>query len=262
VINHVRCLLLNITGIGFQPGIPGEEYVDPDFRALNLPPRLATIRRFLFGQNPDRAMLNYRLRQIMTILHSCELVDHVLALDPRITYWPPRTSSSFNKADFKTTVVQTAGAPANLYVQGPQQLTSSDKLVFGWIVSVIDSTTVRVQQLMPPFNEIENWYETTAGLSSQIALPGSPLLVMFNPVTGGQWFVESLARSAVNLEDAVAAADKVMSADMYDELFGGAKPYMTFGNLWSLQRAFPYKVGAFALALAYRCEALRIAGGV
>jgi hypothetical protein len=87
-------------------------------------------------------------------------------------------------------------------------------------------------------------------------------LVMFNPVTGGQWFVESLARSAVNLEDAVAAADKVMSADMYDELFGGAEPYMTFGNLWSLQRAFPYKVGAFALALAYRCEALRIAGGV
>jgi hypothetical protein len=86
VLNHVRTLLLNMA-----PGsavYPGEEAVPSAFRPLALPTYLQAIRAKLFGTDPDKAMMNYRLRQYMTILHATQLEKYVTALDQRITYLP------------------------------------------------------------------------------------------------------------------------------------------------------------------------------
>jgi hypothetical protein len=257
MVNHVRCLLLNLDGTGFQPGIPGEEFVDPSFRALTLPPALKNLRRFVFGPDPDRVMLNYRLCQIMTMIHSCELADFITALDPRITYWPPRPAGSFDKNAFGTTVLQTAGAPANLYVQGPRRLTAMSQLLYAWEVSVVDNANVSVRRLTTPFDEQTVPYTSAAGLSSQVQLTGSPLLAVFNPVPGAVWVIRSIARPAYGPEDVVIAVDHAMSLTGYDDLFAGDEPYRTFGNLWTSQVGVPYRLGALALALAYRCDTLR-----
>ena len=88
MINHVRTLLLNRGRDGTPRTSPGEEYVPPTFapRALTTP--LRTAFTTLYGGDPDRLMLNYRLRQLTALLHSTELEEYVLAKDPRVTYLP------------------------------------------------------------------------------------------------------------------------------------------------------------------------------
>src|ERR1700733_15786498 len=89
MINHVRTLLLNTPSAGLPAvGYPGFEFVDPAYAPRTLPTPLQDIYRLLFGDSPDQALLNWRLREYMGILHSSEVSEYVLALDPRITYLP------------------------------------------------------------------------------------------------------------------------------------------------------------------------------
>ena len=65
MFNHIRTLLLNLPPVVAASGFPGEEIVPDTFQSLTLPGYLQTARAALFGTNPDRAMLNYRLRQFL-----------------------------------------------------------------------------------------------------------------------------------------------------------------------------------------------------
>src|SRR5690606_37703460 len=83
MINHVRTLLLGLPGAaspGYQTA--GEEFVDPTFQPVALPTYLAAVRRTLFGVDPDRLMLNYRLKQLLEVIHATELAEYVTFLDP------------------------------------------------------------------------------------------------------------------------------------------------------------------------------------
>lgn len=86
MINHARTLLMNVAGAPGFNGELGEEIVPPDFIPAALPGSINTLRRTLFGADPDRVMLNYRARQLMQVLHSTPLVEYVTSLDSRITY--------------------------------------------------------------------------------------------------------------------------------------------------------------------------------
>jgi hypothetical protein len=89
MINHIRTLLLNRDGDhGYGYDYPGEEFVLPTFRAKTVPTFLKGALRSLFGSNPDRLYLNYRMRQIASLLHSTELEEFVVLPDSRVTYWP------------------------------------------------------------------------------------------------------------------------------------------------------------------------------
>src|SRR5581483_2043121 len=99
--NHFRTLLLNLSGNIKPPGTyPGEEYVPPGFVAQWMPPNLQQVWNVLFGYSPDRAMVNYRLRQYMPLVHAAELEQYVLALDQRVTYWPLYDDSLFQLSTF------------------------------------------------------------------------------------------------------------------------------------------------------------------
>lgn len=86
MINHARTLLGNQAAILLGLNFPGEEYVPETFYPVTLPSPLARIRALLFGSQPDRIMVNYRLRQYMTLLHATELSQYVTAFGARLTY--------------------------------------------------------------------------------------------------------------------------------------------------------------------------------
>jgi hypothetical protein len=84
MINHVRTLLANAPANTAD----GWEYVPADFTPRQLSSTISRIRRFVFGLQPTPTALNYRLRQVMQLLHATELETYVLAKDPRVTYLP------------------------------------------------------------------------------------------------------------------------------------------------------------------------------
>jgi hypothetical protein len=87
VINEVRTLLFNRDGQGFVLG-PGEEYVDPAYRAVPLSGPAAAVRALLYGAAPDRATALVRTFQYLQVLHASPLAEAVSRADPRVTYLP------------------------------------------------------------------------------------------------------------------------------------------------------------------------------
>jgi hypothetical protein len=87
MVNAVRTLLVNLDGHGCVTG-DGEEYTDPQFRAVSLPSYLQVIRAVLFGAAPDRRTVLYRTRQFLAVIHAANLAEFVTVDDPRLTYLP------------------------------------------------------------------------------------------------------------------------------------------------------------------------------
>jgi hypothetical protein len=85
VTNAVWTLLRNRDGMG-APVTPLGSYTDPAYRAVTVSPPLARAHTALFGPDPDPWMLDYRARELLTLLHATELDADVRAFDPRITY--------------------------------------------------------------------------------------------------------------------------------------------------------------------------------
>lgn len=80
MINHVRTLLQNT-----PPGWESDEYVPEDFVPMETPEAVQKVKRVLWGRTPAH---QFRIRQLMQLLHATELEEHVLAKDPRVTYLP------------------------------------------------------------------------------------------------------------------------------------------------------------------------------
>lgn len=94
MINHARTLLLNKSNDTYLPGVIGEEYMPP-YSPVKLPSYLTTSRKILFGTDPDKVFLNFRLHELMNLIHQTELGEFVFALDNRITYDPLAANEFF-----------------------------------------------------------------------------------------------------------------------------------------------------------------------
>lgn len=79
MINHAR----NILCQGAQCG----EFVPAEFRRA-LKSSVATNKIWITLLSTDERQLPGRVQQLMQLLHSTELSEYVLALDPRVTYLP------------------------------------------------------------------------------------------------------------------------------------------------------------------------------
>ena len=122
MINHVRTLLLNQTG---GSPVRGEQYVPPEFAEIPLSTQLMNVREQLFGTNPSRETLNYRLAQYLTLIHATELREFVTALDPRLTYPQAGNAALFGVSGYQlvdlSEILQRfskIGAPAHLELFG------------------------------------------------------------------------------------------------------------------------------------------------
>lgn len=176
MINHVRTLLLNQPRGSYRVTDPGEEYISPRFVATAWPSTLQLFRNTLFGTHADRLFSNFRMRQIMQLIHSTELAEDVTKDDPRLTYLP------FNDdmfADvFGVTVDQPAGQDAKLTLLGhPVADEYNGRTTSIWNLAIgansVDVTPLGSSTLTVPIQ------------GSAIVLPGTALRVTTYRTTPG-----------------------------------------------------------------------------
>lgn len=254
MINHVRTLLLNRNG-NTGPGLafPGAEYVPSAYRARTLPPYLEAAMRALFGFKPDPLYQNYRLWQLMQLLHSTELEEYVLAPDPRVTYL--RDGRPYFSGVFGTTVEQYEGDVTPLYVSG----TATPGVRCEWDV-VVDGTTLS-SVLSRPFQNTVDELLFDGGLSQPVQLPGSELKVRVHEDQHARFSVTAAERPAENLGEVLARLGQLLTPYQMT-LFSvrPEEPYRTFQQVYTLHPLGPYKYSALLLALAYRIDELTPAG--
>lgn len=140
MINHVRTLLMNQPSGRYKLDDPGEEYIHPEYSPKVLPAALQSFCDAIFGTKPDRLGRNYRMRQLMQLLHASELCSDVTAKDTRVTYLP--FDATFLTNVFKTQVVTNdpacrciiSGQHVPIEAVGQLQLTWDVKLTYNGAV--------------------------------------------------------------------------------------------------------------------------------
>jgi hypothetical protein len=254
-------LLLNLPA---SAELPTGEYVPPEFRAVAVPTYLQQARDLLFGARPDAAMLDYRLRQYMAMLHATELAEFVVAPDPRITYTP----GGRDMADFDPTpVVLPIGHDLPLFLGGSPPRTVDGRMAYAWQVKVptAASPTAVVAQRSPAYGTADYPVAYTGGLSNEFPLAGSPLLASFQAAglaDGTTWNVSCLASPARDPGQVAADLD-ALGANIVPFLFGVAadEPWLTWQALWNSNQPLPYRLGAVLLAVAARTDEARTRTG-
>lgn len=265
MINHARTLLLNVDGSNNPgPDFPGEELVPATYRALALPSYLVQVRSRLFGAAPDRVMLNYRLKQYLTVLHTTELVEYLLELDPRITYRyaGDEEVGLADSALFAPQLVQTAGPAARLWILGsPAAPDALGQLRYRYDLEMLLDTTVAVTRRvpLPAQQQIYPIALDAGGISNRVPLGATGLGFRSdtdNP--GAAWRIEGCFRPQWDLGQIVANL-RQLGEPILLELFGTSRiePWSTFRNLWNDHEALAYQLGGLLMAVVYSTEAIR-----
>lgn len=258
MINHCRTLLLNRDGRGYVVGVPGEEYTPPEFRAVALPRALQRVWQCLFGTDPDRPYLHYRVRQYLALLHAGPLAEFVTDLDPRITY--DHDSSPFLVDGlFLPQTTRLTGTGELRVLGNPEAPDALGRMAHYFAVSLADADTVVVRQIAPPMLRFTTDLVVSGDRSQRIALPGAGYEFQLSAWTNADtWNVQIYNRPQRDLGE-VAAMLATAGADSHLALFGAApvEPYLSWQRLWTDQAETPLRLGAVVLALAYRIEEAR-----
>lgn len=257
MVNHARTLLANLAP--GDPALWGEEFIEPTFTPVALPGAVQVLRTVLFGTAPDRAFINYRVRQLLAVVHASDQAAFLTMHDPRLTYdlaetqWLPPAWET-------PRVFQLTGAPAPLFFSGtaaaPDQM---GKLVLTFTLAIPDSDLVTLQRLTPPMAQTSVPFTFAAGRSTGVPLPGSGLTCYLGtdaPETS--WQVEHWLRPQWDLGSLVAAL-ATLGEPFFLALFGvtHAEPYQTWRNLWYQSRVLPQRLAGVLLAALQLTEEAR-----
>lgn len=266
MINHARTLLLNRDSASF-PGyqFPGEQVVPTNYRAINLPSYLNRLRERLFGSDPDRAMLNYRLAQYLKMIHSGQYVSYLTDLDNRVTYLDPNRRDLFDNASFTPNVRQISGAssPAVYLQGGPVSPDVVGRLYRRYTVEYLDPD-FRVTVSAPANTTTDITPAFTNGLSNQVPLGDSGyglLIGQTNLNAGDKWLIDFFLRPTWSLGE-IALTLRSIGEPTLLQLFGVTKeePYQTFRNLWEKNQDTTDSLTGLLLATIYRTEEVRTRG--
>lgn len=261
MINHARSLLLNRAGPDGIVGELGDELIPPDYRSVELPTHLQTLRRLLFGSDPDLPGLNYRTRQYLSLLHATRLEEFVLDLDPRISY-KLDTPDLFDASLFRPQVTQRTGPSSPLILDSDTgSADASGRLLRTWDIQVLDSSLVQVT-LQQPLRQQVLAYTLTDGVSDLQPLAGSDIHFRFYAGhVGSRWRIQLYSRPRYDL-GAIVASLETIGEPVLDALFhvgqpaGSMEPYKTFRNLWYDHFELAYRLGGILLALVYGTDEL------
>lgn len=262
MFNHARTLLLNLDGASSPgPDFLAEELIPPSYRQLRLPTYLETVRSRLFGTTPDRAMLNYRGKQLLQLLHASPLVEFVTALDSRITYDRPRDQAlSFEL--FQPQVQQISGAAAQLFIVGSPEIPDvTGQVKHSFTVDILGDT-VRVTKLSPMLTYVDD-LSLSANLSPSYPLQGFGYQFRVdttNPACA--WNIDGYLQPRWDLGQLAANLTSI-GETVTVQLFGvtNVEPWATFRNLWFQHKELPYRLGGLLLATIYRIEEVRQQNG-
>lgn len=265
MLNHFRTLLANLPPGSLAGDTIAEEPVPVDFQPLALPSYVLAVRRVLFGADPDRAFVNYRSRQFMTLLHNSRYVDHVLALDSRVSYHTGSNKDLLPCSEFVPTVTpRTSAALLDVpTVTGtPAAPDAGGRMQFVFEVEVLTPETVELKRVSPYPQTVVLPFALTNGASDPLPLAGSGYsLRLYTSQPGRCWDVTILNRPQVSLGGLVASVDS-LGEEVLAELFGSspAEPYLTFSNLWRVASELPDRLCGLLLAVGYRSHEVWLAG--
>lgn len=267
MVNHVRTLLLNRDGNAVVPDWTlGDEAVPVDYRAVVLPNAVQQVRRCLFGENPDQSFINFRLAQMLTVIHASELDSMVRWPDPRITYLPIRDWQLFPTAYYTPTAVvagtQAVELPHIVPGDPPAVPDASGRMYHDYRIE-LDGGDVATTQFSPAYDTQAEVVTFADGWSAQLLALGDSGHSFYVPDVGtAAWQVTFNNRPQWDLGQVLATIE-VIGEPILLGLFGtgGAgspEPYGTFRNLFYDRRELPYRLGAVALAMAWRTDAVRL----
>lgn len=260
MINHARNLLLNIPYVEFKAHVPLEEIIDPAYKVRTLPTHLANVRRALFGETPDRYMLNYRTRQLLSIVHSTELSEFLTDLDSRITYTLTDDTYFLDQSIFALNVDQYFGATNELALVGTAWAPDKrGQMMYTWDMTYLSGeTTVRNNTSLEESVTVPSFVER---LSEPITLVGSPLAVRHYD-SPAKWTISYLAKPERTVHDLELELSKLGPSTL-TKLFGigsslmRTEPYKTLYSIWATHKQSVYRLAAAVVALIYQTEVIR-----
>ena len=256
MINHGRTLLLNRDGSTRPDSLYYlEEYVDPAFRAVQLPAYLQEFYEILIGSGSDNAFANYRLRQYMLLLHSTEFQAYVYALDPRITYLTDRTVAA-DQDDVVCKPINALADSITFYFTGKPAINpSAIKMYSSWLVEAVTPTLVRVTDQKG--NTSDTLVTFSGGSTNQIAVPGQPdfwfKIASPSLSAGAEWLIETFTSPPGDLTDLMDSLTSYINRNGY-QLFPNVEPFTTFSQLWNKYDVFAYRMSGLLLAYIYQIK--------
>ena len=209
MINHGRSLLLNINGEDYHPQYIGDEYIAPNFKGVALPSYLQTARRIIFGAQPERVFLNYRVRELLHTIHETELAEYLYALDPRVTYWPEPSPVFFNQRKY-VRAEQIAGVyGARLFFYGNFNADNAlGKSLREYTIRTSQNTDnyIVVEHDDKTFKSSTTKVNIETGLSSAVSIAGTNLRVRVggNAINAATLMLESNYNLLTEILDSVA----------------------------------------------------------
>lgn len=257
MINHVRTLLLNKDG-SKRPAADFfyEELVPADYREQTLG-AFGMVRDALFGGKPDNAFLNFRLHQIMKVIHSTEYVRYVTAPDSRITYDTSEHLIMEPEAEYSVNPLTGTALSTDLTFLGSATTPGETILQHRWLIDIPYVGTARLTNQITG-DETETAFTFTSGLSDIIEFPGtSNLSFRFtrDPAVNARWAVSVRKKPSAEIY-AVLGTLESLGEEMNSILFSKVEPYSTFEQIWLHHPWWTYRLTGVALALAYRTEAI------
>lgn len=248
MINRVRTLLMNRGREGHDLRQPGEEYIPAEFVRRSQPIWLRRIYTRLFGASPDRLFINYRMRQLMQLIHATPLSEFV-ATDPvAVTYLPFRDELN---SDLFQQVITPAGAA---YLHGGH---SADEAIgqsqYAWTVRLIAEDTVRVTSHIPVTTYVDVPVTFTGGLSSVISLIPKRLTTSFNlHDVGFSYRVQSAVKPSTDIATVLATAfngaEGLDTLNLFDANI--AAEQSMYYDIWTRHPQFVMRYAAICMAIA------------
>jgi hypothetical protein len=267
MINHARTLLMNIPGAASLNPELGEEIIPATYQPKVLPQGLQNIRRVLFGANPDRAMLNYRCRQLLSLLHRTELESFITALDSRITYDFTSTESLSSTRFKPVATLMGSYSPSDLTdiavtwdENRPDFPDVTGHMRRDWWILINGSSQLDITSANPARTTTVDLTFTNQ-LSQPVQLPGSSLFVQVRDTAGLSYHIQHTIRPQYDL-GTLAATLRTLGTETFTTLFltgtsaGSSEPFTTFRNLWEQRKELPYCLGGLLLALIYHTDLL------
>jgi len=257
--NHARTLLVNLPGSTVSyANVPYDELIPAGYAPVKLPTYMEAFRSRLFGVSPDRAMLNYRMVQLLTMIETTQLQSHILELDPRITYNNYSTKWKVNTA-FEPTVVKYLGSDnSHLDVLGNSMSPDASGISGYEYLVTTDGTNITVARQTNPVRKTSEVVVLDGGLSQVVSLPLSGYKVRVNTANTAGWTLRGCLRPTTSLSNIEQTLRSVGEPYLL-QLFGtpDVEPYLTFRNCWKKHPEFAYRLGGLVLAMIYRTEEIR-----
>jgi hypothetical protein len=281
MVNHIRTLLLNDNGSNSAgANYPLEEYVPPDYQSVKLPFELKKVWQVLFGLEPDRAYMNWRLHQLVRVGEVSNMFEDWFKFDKRATTFglsdktvdsaygkliltnvSTKASSVYSqKKDVLELASGNSAEEVGAFLAGSLIADDTKGVCYGLYTLETNNTAITATSL------VDGQTETYTQSGSSVNGYRPPVRYITNLAANfylssantGKWYVEYVGRPSVDLGTVLANLKNVADNDI-NVLFSGSAPELKkFKDYWYKSYDLVDQITAVVLGLAYKIEEARI----